>query len=451
MRSASAITLLLLAGCTWSNSLYQAKVNSAAALRAEREGRPGDAENAWGIAAGKAELAYARHPEGEQAAEALWLRGRALARRRDCSNAAPLLERSAVLRRNAPWREPLVYELAFCRELMQDRGSAALFEELATSRDTALRQLARRRAGEALVRDERWSEALNYLGQADDARSRVNRATALAALDRPAEALVELRAVLAAPDTAIDYLPLLRLEAARNNNWTDSVLALLVASPLSTPERHSRWLLAAVRGAEPTDPAAMDRYLARLLLLPGSPSVSEGALLATDRIVAHAISPADLRFRFDSLARVADEGLPRRRADQLRGIATALMDEESATVAGSPAGDLVLFVLAESARDSLAAPRLAGWLFGRIERDWPQSPYVGKSLLARLPLLPDSGDALRARLGALPPGNPYVAYLQGAQDARFVALEDSLRHFLIDRARAASGRRAASGAGVQPR
>lgn len=448
MKATAAIALLLLAGCTWSNSLYQARRNSAEALAFERENRPGDAENSWGVAASKAESAYVRAPSSPKAPEALWLQGRALSRIRNCVTAAPALERSLLLRRDAPWRESLLFELATCRETLADRGALALFEELSSSTDSTIRTIASRRASETLLREGRWVEALALLQRLDDPPSRLRRATALAALDRLDETMTEVGALTLA-DTSLNFVPLLTLLSSRSTPRTDQVLASLTASRLATPERQGRWLLAVAQGSALKDPVASDRYLARLIALPRSQAVNTGALLATDRILARAISPADLRGRLDSLTGFLDEGIARLRAEQLKRSASALLDEEAATKAGSDQGDLVLFVLAETARDSFAAPVLAGWLFGRVERDWPRSPYVAKSLLARLPLLPDSGDALRARLAALPPG-PYLAYLRGEQDAGFAHLEDSLRIFLRDRARIASGRRAPAARDATP-
>ena len=48
-----------------------------------------------------------------------------------------------------------------------------------------------------------------------------------------------------------------------------------------------------------------------------------------------------------------------------------------------------------------------------------------KALLARVILVPDSADALRARIATFP-GSPYLAYLQGRDDGTFARLEDSL-------------------------
>ena len=63
--------LLLLVGCTWSNSLYRARELSGSARKAEREDRTFEAGALWGRVAVKAESAWSRDPEGEKGAEAV--------------------------------------------------------------------------------------------------------------------------------------------------------------------------------------------------------------------------------------------------------------------------------------------------------------------------------------------------------------------------------------------
>jgi hypothetical protein len=434
----------LAAACSWSNSLYQARAVSAEALRYEREESPGEAENAWGRAAVKAESAYARGPEGAEGAEALWLGGRAYARSRDCVRATKALEASLVQMSNAAWREPLLYELARCRDALQDPGAAALYVQLAMSSDTAMRHKAQRLAGAALVRNRQWEEALHQLQDVEGPQARVSRAVALAALGRTEAAVAEVRPLLITADTTLDFTPLVEIVASQSSARADSLLIALYASPLRTADLETRWLLAAVQGELRHNPANADLRLAQLLSHPSNPSVRTGQVLAADRMVARSESPNGLLSRLDSLSGVADEGLPQLRAAELRRIGNALFEEERATSTGAPRGDLTLFALAEVARDSLNAAQLSAWLFARLEHDWPQSAYLPKSLLARMPLLPDSVEALQARLMALPP-NPYLAYLHGAQDEHFIRLEDSMRVFNVERALAATGRRAGAG------
>lgn len=447
MRKRVAALLLLAGACTWSNSLYQARATSDEALKAEREDRPGDAENAWGRAAVKAESAVVRSPQGKHAAEALWLQGRALSRGRDCVRASNALERSALLLPMAPWSDQLTLELARCREALLDPGAVALYLRLTQSSDPVLRRLAQRRAGDALVRDGRWEEALTLLQGLDGSQERLHRAVALASLGRLDEAVVEFAPLAATTDSTLDFVPFVGALARAGDPRTDSVIDVLAVTHASA-DRTARLLLAAARGALNRDPAAVDRRLSRLLREPNSATVRSGQLMLVDRVIARSASPADLLLRLDSLKTYAEEGLPFIRAGELRRIGEQLVQDEATAVAGSARGDLLLFSLAETARDSLAATRLADWLFARIERDWPGSAYLSKSLLARMSLRPDSSAALRARLAALPP-DPYLAYLRGEQGAGFVRLEDSMLAYTRERAQAASGRRAQSG-GVNP-
>ena len=88
-RAGAAALLLLLAGCSWSNSMYMARRYSRDALRTEREGRPFEAQTLWGQVIGKADSAWARSKQRNH--EALALLGIARARTNDCTGAIPSL------------------------------------------------------------------------------------------------------------------------------------------------------------------------------------------------------------------------------------------------------------------------------------------------------------------------------------------------------------------------
>ena len=66
--------------------------------------------------------------------------------------------------------------------------------------------------------------------------------------------------------------------------------------------------------------------------------------------------------------------------------------------AGSPRGDLRLFIAGEIARDSLLADRFAARQFRRVAGEWPSSPFAPKAMLALILLQPDRADSLRAAL-----------------------------------------------------
>jgi hypothetical protein len=144
-------------------------------------------------------------------------------------------------------------------------------------------------------------------------------------------------------------------------------------------------------------------------------------------------TPAALRGPVDSISAIdlADGGIVAGRLGDLVRFARQLLSKNDSTAAGAPRGDLTMFALGELARDSVGSPRLGGWFFARLERDWPQSPYVGKALIARIPLEPDSADALLARVRALT-SNPYVTTAAGdaAGRGQLPRLEDSLSRFI---------------------
>jgi hypothetical protein len=97
--------------------------------------------------------------------------------------------------------------------------------------------------------------------------------------------------------------------------------------------------------------------------------------------------------------------------------------------AGSPRGDLRLFIAAEMARDSLAADRFAARQFHRLVDEWPGSPFAPKAMLALILLEPDRSDSLRSALLDRYPGSPYVAMIEGGASPEYEVLEDSLRRF----------------------
>jgi hypothetical protein len=90
---------------------------------------------------------------------------------------------------------------------------------------------------------------------------------------------------------------------------------------------------------------------------------------------------------------------------------------------------IALFAAAEVARDALGAHKLAISLFVRYADADPNSPWVGKALLAALALAPEGPewDALFQRAEALP-GNLYVNHARGraVSSLQFAEVERSL-------------------------
>jgi hypothetical protein len=434
LRYTVPLALVLLAGCAWSNSLYQARLLSGNATTAEREHRTGEAQALWGQVIVKADSAYARDPGGRRGAEALWLSGHAASRTRDCSRAIPKLQGAMTAVSNAPWREEMLFELAECEEASGGPTAASLYATLAaSSHDPATLRRARIREGHALVARGDWQAALDVLAGEDTLPARLDRAMADAQLDNGGQALVELRVPLLAADTSVHWLDYIEALSLHHAATADSLLDRVLAFPSVSPQRRAAWLLASARDALDRDPAAADRRLRRLAAMPASLPVTQGRLLQEQLRVRRATTPDQLRGATDSLSRVpATEDVAGDRiiAGVVR-MSRQLLDRNQQTAAGSDGGDLAVFGIAEAARDSLHAPQLGAWFFGRIERDWPHSPYVAKAIMARGALEPDSAVALLARVQALT-DNPYVAAANGeiAGRLRVTRLEDSLGRYI---------------------
>src|SRR6185437_16625910 len=116
-------------------------------------------------------------------------------------------------------------------------------------------------------------------------------------------------------------------------------------------------------------------------------------------------------------------------AAALEGTLSRLRVLQDSGGAGVPQGDLRLFLGAEAARDTLAAPALAAGLFRRISDEWPASPYAPKALLAAERLDPSDTEASRAKLDSLYADSPYLAVARGEDPQGYQVLEDSLQAF----------------------
>jgi hypothetical protein len=116
-------------------------------------------------------------------------------------------------------------------------------------------------------------------------------------------------------------------------------------------------------------------------------------------------------------------------ARQLQATATRVIRSYESIPPGSPQGDLRLFLLAEAARDSLEAPRLAHGIFLRILNEWPDSPYAPKAVLAAQQLDPQWADSGRVLLETRYLDSPYLAMVRGEEGTAYRSLEDSLGAF----------------------
>lgn len=435
MKRIAAASVALLAACTWSNSLYQARHLSAEATRAERDQQPFQAQTLWGQVMVKAESAYARSPGGARGAEALWLAGHAAVHSRDCTRAVPKLAGAlSAGGMHRPWSQQLLLELGVCEETLGGPTASSIFGLLAgSSTDPVVRHEAKLRQGHALVAQQDWQQVLIVLAGEDTLPARLDRATALAALGRTDDALAELGPPLAAADTAVRWADYLAAFAVRDSRATDSLLDRLLANPAYTGPQRAALMLSAAQAALSYDPQAADHRLRRLVESSVGVTRQNAGLMRYELRLTSAATPAELRGAVDSSRDVelSDGGfIARRIADRLRA-AHALLAVNDSVPDGAPRGDLVMFALGELAHDSVGSAKLDGWFLRRLERGWPRSPYVAKAMLARAAIEPDSAATILVRVRALT-DNPYVAAGGGgvAGRAELPRLEDSLGQFI---------------------
>lgn len=424
------LLLLGLWGCAWSNSLYRARVLSDDALRAERDDRAQDAQALWDQAIVKTDSVLARKPNGSSAVEARWLRGRANAHVRNCPLAIPDLQATLIDRPDASWREEVMLELARCKELTGDPDAGPEYLRLLGSRHAATRREAQLRGAHWLIMQGEYDSALALLGETDSRTALLDRAAALSGIGEGDSALALLAPLVDVADTTVPWGDVLDVMVQHHPATADTLLARLMAMPRVKPEQQAAWVLATVKGADAAhDSATSDRLLRRLLAMPNSLPVVTGRTLAAERRFARAPTVEALAAQVDTLTggRGLRGGLGYQ-LEQLVRNAERITTQAKATAPGAPEGDLVLFVLAEAARDSLHAPRLAATLFQRMIHGWPASPYLPKALLARITLEPDSAAQLRERF-ATRTGSPYYALVMGHSDVGVAALEDSLLAF----------------------
>ncbi len=429
-----ALLALALVGCTWSNSLYHARRLSQSALKAEREERTLDAQSFWGQVAVKADSALARTPDGDGGTEALWLRGRALARLADCSAARPLLERAAILAADVDWRDDLRLELARCR--IQDASPQEALELLLplahdAEGDDDLRHAARLLAAQTLGALDRWEEALPLLDADGGRAGEWQRALALAHLGRLDEVLAVVEPWIAAGDTVTNWVELVRAAAGRRP--AEPLLERLGTLPSANDTLRATWLFAAAEAGAARDPVASRELLERVTTMPRSAAVSLARVELVEQAITAAHDSLTLAQALERLVVVGgDDVTARAMAGQRSEWGRAILRDIDTLAAGAPDGDLAMLFDAMVARDTLGAPRLAAWLLGRLEQRWPTSPYRAKALLMRMPLEPDSVDALRERLLAAT-GSPYLALMQGRDDPRYAELEWALDFYLGER------------------
>ena len=426
----------LLGGCVYYNGMYNTKRLAGDARRAEREGRPFEANTLWGQVVTRAESLTVRHPDSKYADEAQVYQGIALSRLGQCPQAVAPLGLAGTLELDAAIEEEASLALGRCRVELGDPAAAEhAFASVIESKDAVRRREARLGQGRALRLSGHPDEALAALQDVDDPRAAPERMLALAAADRGEEALAIADSLLAHDDSTRAWDSLLTA-VGRSNPRAASRLVDRLARRDDTPVLKARRLLEDADRLAAVDTA---RSIARLreAARSGPPSGSAGeATLRLVRLdVSRARSADDLAGIADSLERLGElGGTAGPQALLLAGTIESVRLAADSGGAGVPQGDLRLFLAAETARDSLQAPAIAATLFRRLVEAWPDSPYAPKALLAGRSLDPAWGAQVSGLLEARYASSPYLAFVRGDDAVGYRELEDSLQAFALSRA-----------------
>jgi len=424
--------LLLVGGCVYYNGMYNTNRLAKSARKAEREGRPFEAQGYWGQVITRADTLVLRHPRSKYADQATVLRGLALARLNQCQDAVGPLGRLELVTLSADFTEEAALALGRCQLQLGDAGLADLaFARLLNSADSARRREARFRHARALRMNGQYEEALSLLRESPDPRAREDLLLALAGSGRTDEALVFADSVLALRDSSFAWDSVIATIGRQDARAASSLVSRLQAESKAAPELEARRLYDdGVRLAKVDSAAALARFQQAAQVSGGQESAERARLRLLRASMSSARSVQELTGRTDSLAALAVQTTPEGlEAAALQMEVAQLARVDDSTRAGVPQGDLRLFLAAESVRDSIHAPQLAASLFRRLADQWPASPYAPKALLAAQRLDPEDPDGVHGRLDSLYHDSPYLAVVRGEEAPGYRQLEDSLQSF----------------------
>ncbi len=432
-RLLAGAVLVLALGCGgYYNGMYNTDRAANQARRAERDGRTFEANGLWGQVATRAESVLVRHPNSRYADRARLLQGTALARLNNCDQALQPLETVMVSSRDRDLSEQAAMLLGGCRLSLGDAdGATSAYARLTSSSDPSRRSIALWAHSRALREAGNYQGALAESMESADPRAQGERAAALAALGRVAEATAVTDSLLARVDSLAPWDSIFA-GFARTDPAAASALADRLAAAATLPAAlRAGVLLQDGTRLVATDPSAADRRLAEAAVVgEGTLTRAAAILQASHARLARADSAADLAEEASRLEATTDaSGSLGPRAFQLALQIRRVLLVTDSTPPAMPRGDLRLFLAGELARDSLAAPRFAARQFRRILSEWPDSPYAPKAMLSLILLEPASGDSLRQAAAEHYGSSPYLLLTRGEEGPTYEALEDSLRHF----------------------
>ena len=427
------LALLLLGGCVYYNGMYNTKRLAGSARNAEREGRTFEANNLWGQVVTRADSLVVRHPDSKYVDEALMLKGTALARLGQCPSAMAPLSRVVQVRGSEDAVEDAYLALGRCQLELGDPGAAEIAVTHALqSRRPERRREARLVHARALRLTGRGAEAAAVLDSLSGDRVADERLLALAVAGRRDQALRIADSLVARADSGRVWDSLVATVGRVDPLAASHIVDRLITQPNTPPATQTRGLIEDGLRLQAVDTARASARLAQAARVgAGSPAGVSAQVELIRKRLARAASVADLVEPAKVLDSIAGPSGPTGEAGQLQGVLQRIQLAADSSAARAATADLRLFLAAETARDTLGAPKLAGALFRQVADDWPDSPYAPKALLALGVVDPGWADSARALLTARYAASPYVAYVQGTSLPDYQALEDSLQAFAL--------------------
>jgi len=426
--AAAGVLLSGLGGCVYYNGMYNANRLARSARQAERDGRTLEANSLWGQVATKAESVMVRHPTSKYANQARLLRGIALAKLGQCAQALGPLTGVTASTAKSDVIEDAALAAGRCHLALGNSAAAeAAFGRLIQSRDPARQREARFQLARILRQSGQDRQALTVLQGLEDPHARSERMLALAGAGRLGDVLALTDSLFTPEDTTLRWDSLVVLLGEENPRAASSLVERLRRRPGQRPELQARMLLDDGTRLTRVDTAAAARRFRQVLALDGKGDPAARAALALVQLdLARVDHPAQLTPILDTLQKLAvRHDLLSQEIGRIRAM-VAEVDIASRTAADSARGDLRLFLAAETARDALAAPRLAETLFRQIPEYWPASPYAPKAILAAQSLNPAWMDSARTLLDERYWDSPYLATIRGDVTPEYRLLEDSL-------------------------
>ena len=430
---------LTVCGCAYYNAMWKAERFAKEARRLEASGREPEARVQWGRAAVKAESVLVRHPRSRWADDALVLWGEGLARAGTCRVAAAPIAKALATVSDAGLHERAGLAAAQCALTTGKPGDAeqALADALASD-DAHRRSRAEYLAGQGAASRFEFDVAVAHFRRSREPAALPARVRALLAASRAADAAALLDTVARGGAGSRlsegEWVELLDgLAMAAGGDAASAALDRLLARARVPAAERARLLIAdgdRRLGRGDLDGATARYRQAAAVALTGRAGV---ARVREQRVLAaRATEPADLHPVIAELTRMSrpgggggeggggGSGSPEART---------LLDLVGRVVARpeTPGG---AFRVAELARDSLSAPRLAGQLFLNVAARDSASLFAPKALVAALALLPDRHDSILGVLDRVYAASPYTRALRGEASPAYAAAEDSLAHEL---------------------